>query len=79
MPPDRPPTSIEDPEWDVIAEDVLGESEYDTDLGKRMARDAVRVSQGTLDEAEFHRKYHEEVLEEFGEDARPTAPEGFDE
>ncbi len=30
------------------------------------------------DEA-FHEKYHEAVVAEFGEDARPTEPEGFDE
>jgi hypothetical protein len=76
---DYPPTSIDDPEWDAIADDILADGEYDADLGKRMARDAVRVSNGDLDEAEFHRKYHEEVLAEFGEDSRPTAPEGSDE
>ena len=74
-----PPTSIDDPEWERIADDVLADSDYDDDLGKRMARDAVRVARGDLDEAEFHLKYHEEVLAEFGEDSRPTAPEGFDE
>lgn len=39
-----------------------------------MARDAIRVTMGELSEAEFHEKYHEEVLEEFGVDDRPTAP-----
>lgn len=79
MTTDHPPASIRDPEWEEIADDVLAAGDYDADLGKRMARDAVRVAQGDLDEAEFHRKYHEEVLAEFGEDSRPTAPEGFDE
>lgn len=73
------PTSIDDPEWERIADAVLADGDYDAELGKRMARDAVRVSRGELNEAEFHRKYHEAVLAEFGEDARPTAPEGFDE
>nr|WP_083258893.1 4Fe-4S ferredoxin N-terminal domain-containing protein [Halodesulfurarchaeum formicicum] len=48
-----------------------GRQDYDEDLGRRMARDARRVSDGELSEAEFHEKYHEEVLEEFGRDDRP--------
>ena len=44
-----------------------------------MARDAIRVSRGTLSEAAFHERYHEDVLEEFGVDDRPTAPEADDE
>ena len=43
-----------------------------------MARDAIRVSNGELTDAEFHERYHEAVLEEFGEDQRPTKPEGFE-
>nr|WP_071933366.1 4Fe-4S ferredoxin N-terminal domain-containing protein [Halodesulfurarchaeum formicicum] len=50
-----------------------GRQDYDEDLGRRMARDARRVSDGELSEAEFHEKYHEEVLEEFGRDDRPLA------
>ncbi|MDR5656570.1 4Fe-4S ferredoxin N-terminal domain-containing protein [Halodesulfurarchaeum sp. HSR-GB] len=50
---------------------TLDGQDYDEDLGRRMARDARRVSDGTLSEAEFHEKYHEEVLEEFGRDDRP--------
>jgi len=50
-----------------------GEStEYDEDLGRRMARDARRVSNGDLSEAAFHEKYHEEVKAEFGRDDRPV-------
>lgn len=53
-------------------EDMDGPSEeYDEDLGRRMARDAQRVSNGELSEAEFHEKYHEEVKAEFGRDDRP--------
>lgn len=44
-----------------------------------MARDAIRVTRGELSEAAFHERYHEDVLEEFGVDERPTAPEADDE
>ncbi len=52
-----------------------GEEEYrfDEELGRRMARDAKRVSDGELSEAAFHEKYHEAVVEEFGRDDRPIA------
>ncbi|MDG5776994.1 4Fe-4S ferredoxin N-terminal domain-containing protein [Haloarculaceae archaeon H-GB2-1] len=66
------------PEWDAEADAILDGVEYDADLGKRMARDAIRVSNGEMTDAEFHEKYHEEVLEEFGQDDRPTKPEGFE-
>ncbi|GGK80119.1 4Fe-4S ferredoxin N-terminal domain-containing protein [Haloarcula sebkhae] len=65
-------------EWEDEATAMLDGVDYDTDLGLRMARDAIRVSNGELSDAEFHEKYHEEVLAEFGEDERPTKPEGFD-
>ena len=65
--------------WESAADDILASSEYDTELGKHMARDAVRVTLGELSEAEFHEKYHEAVLEEFGVDDRPTKPEVADE
>lgn len=45
--------------------------QFDEELGRRMARDAQRVSDGELSESEFHEKYHEAVLEEFGRDDRP--------
>ena len=66
------------PEWEAEARDILDGVDHDTDLGMRMARDAIRVSNGELTDAEFHEKYHEEVIAEFGEDSRPTEPEGFD-
>lgn len=51
----------------------LGESppQFDEELGRRMARDAQRVSDGELSESEFHDKYHDAVIEEFGSDDRP--------
>jgi hypothetical protein len=65
-------------EWEEEAAAMLEGVEYDTDLGLRMARDAIRVSNGELTDAAFHEKYHEAILAEFGEDERPTKPEGFD-
>ena len=41
-----------------------------------MARDARRVSDGELSEAEFHEQYHEAVLAEFGRDDRPLETGG---
>jgi len=43
-----------------------------------MARDAIRVANGVLDEDVFQSRYHEAVVAEFGEDNRPTKKEGFD-
>ncbi len=45
--------------------------EFDQELGRRMGRDAQRVAEGELSEQEFYDKYHEDVLEEFGQDKRP--------
>ncbi len=59
-------------EWEGELEEMLDETEYDTDLGLEMARDAMRVTKGELSEAEFHERYHEDVLEEFDVDDRPT-------
>ncbi|EMA30160.1 hypothetical protein C445_16679, partial [Halobiforma lacisalsi AJ5] len=36
--------------WEETADDLLEESPYDTDLGKEMSRDAVRVSAGRMSE-----------------------------
>jgi hypothetical protein len=66
------------PEWEEETDALLDGVDFDADLGKRMARDAIRVSNGEMTDAEFHEKYHEEVVAEFGEDNRPTKPEGFD-
>ncbi|RQG96830.1 4Fe-4S ferredoxin N-terminal domain-containing protein [Natrarchaeobius oligotrophus] len=59
-------------EWENDLEAMLDDTEYDSDLGMDMARDAMRVTKGELSEAEFHEKYHEDVMEEFGVDDRPT-------
>ncbi|SEV93861.1 4Fe-4S ferredoxin N-terminal domain-containing protein [Natrinema salifodinae] len=59
-------------EWEDELETMLDDTEYDSQLGMDMARDAMRVTKGELSEAKFHEKYHEDVMEEFGEDERPT-------
>lgn len=51
-------------------------TQFDEELGWQMARDARRVSDGELSESEFHEKYHEAVLEEFGRDDRPIESGG---
>nr|WP_237560471.1 4Fe-4S ferredoxin N-terminal domain-containing protein [Halapricum salinum] len=66
-------------DWEETTEAMLEGSTHDTELGRMMGRDAIRVSIGKMTEAEFHEKYHEAVVEEFGVDDRPTEPEGFDE
>ena len=58
-------------EWEGRLEGLLEESEYNTELGLEMAADARRVTRGELSEAEFYERYHEAVVEEFGEDERP--------
>lgn len=47
-------------------DDIAGD-----DLGRRMGRDARRVSRGELSERAFYEKYHDEVVEQFGFDRRP--------
>ncbi|WP_247728391.1 4Fe-4S ferredoxin N-terminal domain-containing protein [Halovivax limisalsi] len=60
-------------EWESELTEMLDDTEYDTDLGLAMAEDAQRLVAGEMTEAEFHEKYHDEVMAEFGEDQRPTA------
>lgn len=55
---------------------ILEDSEYDTELGLRLARDADRVVKGELTETAFHRRHHDAIVAEFGVDNRPTDPEG---
>ncbi|MFC4543516.1 4Fe-4S ferredoxin N-terminal domain-containing protein [Halosolutus amylolyticus] len=62
--------------WQDELEASLEETEYDTDLGLEMAEDAMKVTKGELSEAEFHDRYHEDVLAEFGEDERPIESGG---
>lgn len=66
---------IDDDEFDGWAEEKLGDVEYDTELGKEMGKDAIRLARGDMSQEEFNEKYHEEVKEEFGVDERPTRQE----
>ncbi|MFD1562372.1 4Fe-4S ferredoxin N-terminal domain-containing protein [Haloarchaeobius amylolyticus] len=59
--------------WQDELEDLLDDTEYDTELGMEMGKDAMRVTKGELSEEEFHERYHDDVMEEFGEDERPIA------
>ncbi|AHG02320.1 4Fe-4S ferredoxin (plasmid) [Halostagnicola larsenii XH-48] len=59
-------------EWENDLEAMLDDTEYDTELGMEMAQDAMRVTKGELSEADFHEKYHEDMMAEFGQDDRPT-------
>ncbi|APX95970.1 4Fe-4S ferredoxin N-terminal domain-containing protein [Natronorubrum daqingense] len=59
-------------EWETELEGMLDDTEYDSDLGMQMAQDAMRVTKGELSEAEFHEMYHDDVMDEFGVDDRPT-------
>ncbi len=52
---------------------LLEEGDHDADLGMAMAKDAMRVTKGELSDEAFYDRYHEEVVEEFGEDERPMA------
>ncbi|WP_200531694.1 4Fe-4S ferredoxin N-terminal domain-containing protein [Halorubrum sp. LN27] len=72
------PPDIDDDEFDEWAEDRLADVEYDTELGKEMGKDAIRLARGEMSEAAFNEKYHEEVKAEFGIDDRPTKLEGID-
>lgn len=69
---------LDSAEWDEAAESILDDVEYDTELGKEMGRDAFKLAQGEMTREEFHEKYHEDVIDEFGVDDRPTEPEGFE-
>ncbi|AFZ73678.1 4Fe-4S ferredoxin N-terminal domain-containing protein [Natronobacterium gregoryi] len=57
--------------WEETADEILDSGPYDAELGKRMSRDAVRVTLGHLSEEEFYEKYHDDVIAEFGIDERP--------
>ncbi|MDR5655752.1 4Fe-4S ferredoxin N-terminal domain-containing protein [Halodesulfurarchaeum sp. HSR-GB] len=80
---DRGPRTVadllNDEDWQETVDDALESSAHDTELGKRMGRDAIRLSIGEMSEDEFHEKYHEDVVEEFGVDDRPIKPEHTDE
>lgn len=71
----RIPDVIDDDGWEEMVDSLLENSPHDAELGKEMARDAVRITLGEMTDEEFHEKYHDAVLEEFGVDDRPTETE----
>ncbi|MGM0372710.1 MAG: 4Fe-4S ferredoxin N-terminal domain-containing protein [Halobacteriota archaeon] len=62
-----------------LSETAEPDREFDQELGKQMGEDAQKVADGEMTEAAFFEKYHEDVVSEFGEDARPLDREGDDE
>ncbi|MEF8756672.1 MAG: 4Fe-4S ferredoxin N-terminal domain-containing protein [Halobacteriales archaeon] len=65
---------------DIVDPDEMPNAdEFDQELGRRMGENAQRLVNGELSEAEFYEKYHDAVVEEFGEDNRPVAPSESDE
>lgn len=62
------------PDWLEDAEDVLEETEFDSELGVELARDAQKLAEGEITEDEFFDRHHDDVQEEFGIDGRPTDP-----
>ncbi|MCH7659070.1 MAG: 4Fe-4S dicluster domain-containing protein [Euryarchaeota archaeon] len=50
---------------------ILDETEYDTELGVALAKDAQKLIAGELSEAEFAARHHEAIIEEFETDERP--------
>ncbi len=67
-----------DEEWEEVARETLEDVPFDTDLGVDMARDAEKMANGEMTQEEFNEKYHEQIVEEFGMDARPTIEGGPD-
>ena len=59
-----------------VADEILADSDYDTELGKRMAADARRVADGSMSRSAFEEAYAEDVAAEFDLDI--TDPEAGD-
>ena len=81
MPSEQTRESPFDEEWEADAERRLATVDYDTELGKKLGRDAQRVAAGDLSSEEFYEKYHDAVVAEFGVDQRgdisPSKDDGF--
>ncbi|QSG09202.1 4Fe-4S ferredoxin N-terminal domain-containing protein [Halapricum desulfuricans] len=58
---------------DAIPDTDLAADEFDQELGEQLGRDAQRYAEGEMSEDEFYEKYHDALIEEFGEDNRPVA------
>lgn len=57
--------------WTDTVDTAVERETYDTDLGARVGRDAVRVHIGTMTEEEFYDRYHRELLETLSADRKP--------
>jgi len=66
-------------EWEDRMREELEDTDYDADLGMKMARDAQRLVAGEISETEFYATYHDDVEEEFEADDRPVLEEFDDE
>ncbi len=60
-------------DWESDMREMLEDTDFDADLGMEMARDAMRLTAGEIEEEEFYEEYNEAIVEEFGEDDRPVA------
>lgn len=60
--------------WEDWADDVLGETDFDAELGKRLAKDARRVANGELSPETFRDRHHAAIVDAFGTDERQLGP-----
>jgi Fe-S-cluster-containing dehydrogenase component len=63
--------------WEAWARTVLGGADVDAGLGVEVARDAMAVAAGGLEEDEFRDRYENDYLKEFGVDHRPRLADGL--
>ena len=75
----RPSEHRPDPHagWESWARSVLDGADTDAELGVEVARDAMAVAAGELDEDEFRDRYENDYLSEFGIDQRPRLADGL--
>ncbi len=78
--PDLAPSELSQADTDTTPVDIVDDLSdvpddcpYDQELGRRMGIDAMRVANGELDEREFHEKYEDELIAEFGDEYTPAA------
>lgn len=75
---DDDPLVPEGEDWEDRVGDLLRGDDVDTDLGRRMARDAIRVARGELSDEEFNERYRDEVERVFATTDWPTDAEEDD-
>lgn len=67
MPEDEP----QDPGSHPLGDLPEPDREYDQELGRKLGDAARKVQAGEMTEAEFHDRFHEDLLAEVGVDDRP--------